>query len=913
MLLARRPGVALALFAAALVAALPAAAAPLFLSSSQHATLHRQIDETCQWRVGAQFTGPASPVIAYSFRLVPGAQSVVGVERYRQREAVLAAQPVAGLTTPVSTGYGEVDVGLVDRPLPAPDLRGLTLLARAGFEDEVEVLAGPAGDGLWLPHEYAEQQGIEVGDELELTRRSPDPGFWAVHDDGRPVEAAGEPATLPVAAIYRDLRNAPPTPYWCGSEYAYAGTPADRSNPDAVILPTALVDTETLLAVGEQTQLPVDQIVELAVADPRLTAPQAQELAAQVAALRLRMFEEHPELFTAVRGDETTFVSYLDRYERRAGLVRSGLLPPVLPITAAGTLVGLAVAAAAAVFWVQRRRRELTVLAAHGVSAGGLGVKAVTEAVPAVAAGSAGGWLAAWGLVAAVGPSPVLAAGTLSQAAVAAVVVGLVGLGLVGGLAAAGARGLADARPVAHGPGWWRRVPWELGLLAAAPVAWVWLAADQVVDEEAGGVGSVAHVPARLLVAPILLIAGLAVVAARLVAGMLARRGLSRTPRRPAGWLAWRRSVRVAATTAILAAATAVPVAMAAYGATATDSIRVTADAQLRFNLGSDTVVFYDRPIDRELDGRPPPPPLPDAMAGRATEVARLNQQQLGGLIVDVLAVDPDTFTDGAFWDGRIGGPSLADAVDRLAAGGVPTVVASRRIPVGPSTLSVRGEDIPVEVVATRPLPGAQPAYPLVIVHRDALAAQLSERAAGSLLPQVWIAGDPQHTLTQIGQAGLPAARVATIDEQRVGAIHEPVTYTFQYLIALSAFTGLIGAVGLLLYLESRTTAHRRAYVMLRRLGLSAGAHRRALLLEVGAPMLAGLATGLSAAVGIAYLLRGGFDLAPDRFPATLVALPVGMAAAVAAAAVTIAVGASLLTHARIARANPAEVLRDTT
>jgi ABC-type lipoprotein release transport system permease subunit len=37
------------------------------------------------------------------------------------------------------------------------------------------------------------------------------------------------------------------------------------------------------------------------------------------------------------------------------------------------------------------------------------------------------------------------------------------------------------------------------------------------------------------------------------------------------------------------------------------------------------------------------------------------------------------------------------------------------------------------------------------------------------------------------------------------------------------------------------------------------------------------------------------------------------MAAAVAAAAVTIAVGASLLTHARIARANPAEVLRDTT
>jgi putative ABC transport system permease protein len=923
MLLARRPGVALALSAAALVAALPAAAAPLFLSSSEHATLHRQIDETCQWRVGAQFTGPASPVVAYSFRRVPDARSVVGAERYRQREAALASQPVAGLTAPVSTGYGEVNVALVDRPLPAPDLRGLTLLAREGFQDEVEVLAGPAGDGLWLPHEYAEQQGIEVGDELELTRRSADPGFWAVRDDGQPVEAAGEPATLPVAATYRDLRNAPPTPrqhrsgsqaspYWCGSEYAYAGTPADQSNPDAVILPTALVDTGTLLAVGEQTQLPMDQIVELAVADPRLTAPEAARLAADVEELRARMFADHPELFTSEWGDDTTFVSYLDRYERRAGLVRSGLLPPVLPITAAGTLVGLAVAGAAAVFWVQRRRRELTVLAAHGVSAGGLGVKAVTEALPAVAAGSVAGWAAAWALVAAVGPSPVLAGGTLPQAAAAAAVVGLVGLGLIGGLAAAGARGLADVRPVAHGRRWWVRVPWELGLLATAPLAWVWLAADQVVDEEAGGVGSVAHVPARLLVAPILLIAGLAILAARVVARTLARRGLSRTPRRPAGLLAWRRSVRVAATTTVLAAATAVPVAMAAYGATATDSIRETTDAQLRFNLGSDTVVVYDRPIDRELDNLPPPPPVPGTMAGRATEVARLNQQQLGGLIVDVLAVDPDTFTDGAFWDGRISGASLADAVDRLAAGGMPTVVASRRIPAGPSTLTVRGEDIPVEVAATRPLPGAQPAYPMVIIHRDALAAQLSERALSSLQPQVWIAGDPRQTRTQITDAELPAARVATIDDQRAGAIYEPVTYTFQYLIALSVFTGLIGAVGLLLYLESRTTAHRRAYVMLRRLGLRPGAHRRALLLEVGAPMLAGLVTGLAAAVGIAYLLAAGFDLDPRRFPATLVEPPVGMAAVVAAAAVAIAVGASLLAHARIARANPAEVLRDT-
>jgi putative ABC transport system permease protein len=292
--------------------------------------------------------------------------------------------------------------------------------------------------------------------------------------------------------------------------------------------------------------------------------------------------------------------------------------------------------------------------------------------------------------------------------------------------------------------------------------------------------------------------------------------------------------------------------------------------------------------------------------------VLRLNQQRLGGLYVDVLAVDPDSFLDGAYWDARIGGPSLADAVGRLTTGGTPAVVASRRITPGLATLTVRDEPIPVQVADTRPLPGAQNAYPMVIIDQDALAAAVSQQVLDLFRPQIWVAGDPQRTAAEIGAAGLRPDRVASIDDHRVGTLYEPVTYTFQYLIALSVFTGLIGAVGLLLYLESRSVAHRRAYVMLRRLGLTPAAHRRALLLELAAPMAAGLAGGLIAAAAIAYALRSGFDLAPDRFPDTLLALPTGMAAVVTATAVGIATGAGLLTHARIARARPGEVLRDT-
>jgi putative ABC transport system permease protein len=422
-----------------------------------------------------------------------------------------------------------------------------------------------------------------------------------------------------------------------------------------------------------------------------------------------------------------------------------------------------------------------------------------------------------------------------------------------------------------------------------------------------------------LLVAPILIIAGLAVLAARVATAGLGGRRPGRRParpgREPAGpgrLLAGRRLVRHALTTAVLAAATAVPVAMAAYGAAATGSIRATADAQLRFNLGSDTVISYRSQLVREMDGLPPQPPAPESMAARATSVLRLNQQRLGGLDVDVLAVDPATFPTGAYWDRRIGGASLADAVGRLTTGGSPAVVASRRIPPGPDTLTVGGQAIPVQVADTRPLPGAQSAYPLVIIDQAALRRAVDEPALARFRAQLWVAGDPARTAADLAAARQRPDRVVSIDDHRAGAVYEPVTYTFHYLVALSVFTGLIGAVGLLLYLESRTGAHRRAYVMLRRLGLRPAAHRRALLLEVGAPVVAGVAAGLAAAVAIAYALRSGFDLDPDRFPDALLALPIEMAALVAAAALLLAAGAGLLSHARIARANPGEVLRDT-
>jgi putative ABC transport system permease protein len=888
LLLARRPGVALALAAATLVAVLPAAAAPLFLSSAQNATLHRQVTEACPWSVGVRVNNSLAlyPRPAYAGPGLP-----IGDEVVRRRlAAVVQAAPV-GLVGPVTTLEAQVNADPIDHA-GNPDTHGLNLIGQPGgpngFAAHVELVDGPAGTGLWVPDTFAQAQRLRVGDRVRLTSRQA-----LISPDG----TASTPYQLTVAAIFRDLRSLPDQPYWCTLHDVYRGAPGQEFT-NTPIMPLALVDTGTFLAAGTSLRLRAVHTIEYAVADPAVDSAAAGELNAGIKAMRDRVFATDEQILAADFENRTSFSSLLDRQLRRARLVRSGLLPPVVPITLAGVLVGLAVVAAATAFWVQRRRQELTILAVHGVTGRALGLKAVAEALPAVLLGAAGGWAAAWTLVRWTGPGPVLSPGAIPLAGAAAAGTALVALLLVGVVAAARSRGLADQAPVSRAPRWWRRVPWEVVPLGLAPVAWATMAGARTVEATDGGVGEVAHVPARLLVVPILVIAGAAMLAGRVAAGWLRVRGLASTPRRPAGLLAWRRMVRDATATALLAGATAVPIATAAYGATVTDSIRTTADAEARTVLGSDVVAM--------LEPGQPAPALPAALSARATEVVRINGQSLDGLTVDVLLVDPATFAHGAFWDNRINGATLDAALRALSTDPVAGIVASSRIEPGEATLSVLDQDLPVQVVDTRPLPGEHAGYPLLLVHRDLVRAEspLASR-------QIWMRGDPTDSLAALTRLRLPLTRLTTVNDLRAGSVHEPVTFTFQYLIALSVFTGLIGTVGLLLYLESRTAAHRRAYVLLRRFGLRPGAHRAALLLELGVPVLIGLAAGLLFAAALAYGLGDAFEIDSAEPPGAILVLPKAMVAVVSATAVAVAVAAAALAHRRIRRANPSEVLRD--
>jgi putative ABC transport system permease protein len=210
-------------------------------------------------------------------------------------------------------------------------------------------------------------------------------------------------------------------------------------------------------------------------------------------------------------------------------------------------------------------------------------------------------------------------------------------------------------------------------------------------------------------------------------------------------------------------------------------------------------------------------------------------------------------------------------------------------------------------VVHVNVLPAQQGGYPVALVPEDSLGDDTQYAKA-----QLWVRGDPAQIRAAAQAAHLPVTQIQTATEQYANTVWEPLTYTFDYLTALSLLTGVVTVVGLLLYLESQTPTHRRAYVLLRRMGLSAGSHRRALLGELAVPLIGGLLGGLVVTAGLTAVLSPDFEMNPTIPPDTVLDVPYLPLGLIAGAVLVVALGGALYAQRRIGRANPAEVLRDT-
>ncbi|PRX43441.1 putative ABC transport system permease protein [Prauserella shujinwangii] len=869
----RRPAVVLATVVAGLLVALPAAAAPLFLSSSGNATLHNQIDRSCQWRVGARVEAPLS------FAAPPFDRDRLTGERAldRRAEAVrAAAATVPRLSRPVVTTHLTANVVPARRPAVAPDRTTVVLMARDGFRGHVRLLAGGEGPGIWLPDGFARLQGLEPGDRVAVGT------------------AGGAPVPMRVAAVYRDLRSLPDQPYWCGLEELYRGKPLSNQP----VFPVALVDTGPLLTVAGDSEFDAGQRLEMAVDSTGLTTSGARPVVDGLTAFRDAVSRAGPAVFPG--GPDIT--STLGGDVARAELVVASLTGTVLPLAAAGALAGLVIAGAAGAFWADRRRTELAVLSARGVGPVAVAGKAMLETAVPVVLGGALGWVAARTLVAGSGPSPLVtpaAVGDSVLAAAAATLTALAALAVTAGVRAAR---VFDAPP-AHRHRVLRRLPWELLPLAGAGLAWS-LLDGETTTSSVGTAGMVAHLPPRLIVAPVLLTAGLALLTARLTrwALALARRRAAGDPagafpRHVARFLAWRRVRATPAVAAILVAATSVPVALSAFGATVIGSVERTLHAEGQLIVGTDAVFG--------LTGSTAVPP---ALGDRATVTKLWTDGDLGGTTVHVLGVDPATFGRAAFWDPALPGPDLAELLSRIGDPDAPSpgaVLAGMPVPADP-VLEVRGQRRALDLTEAPQLPGKGPGYPMLLVHREVL-----DGLTGAARPYLWVRGDPDRSVAAVAAAGLGVSTVSRADQVHQVGVYTGITYTFAFLAAVSLLSGVIIVVGLLLHLDARARARRSAYVMLRRMAVTALAHWRALVLEVGGLLLAGFAAGAAIASVVVLLTRPDYDVDAATAPGTVVDVPwVVLAALLGAALATGAVAAGTAQRAA-SRARPSEVLRD--
>jgi putative ABC transport system permease protein len=349
----------------------------------------------------------------------------------------------------------------------------------------------------------------------------------------------------------------------------------------------------------------------------------------------------------------------------------------------------------------------------------------------------------------------------------------------------------------------------------------------------------------------------------------------------------------------LLAGATAAPIALAAYGGTVTRSVKASVDAEAELHVGSNVVVNV-----------PKGTAIPPSLAAQGTQVRRVNGMVIDGVQTDVLAVDPATFAQGAYWDAQINGQSMTQLIAPLrAAGAAPyPALGLDGVPTGPQPVSYPGEPPTTYDIADVPtLPASQGGYPVLLVPVSAFTID-----SPGVEYQLWFRGDPSEIRAKIAAAHLPITWITSSDDLFVDTLYDPLTFTFDYLTALSLLGGLVTMVGLLLYLEARTPRHRRAYVMFRRMGLRPRTHRAALVVEIGVPLIAGLIGGLVLAAGLAKALSGNFDVDVTLPPGTILSVPVAAVIGIGIAVLVLAGLAAAYAQLRIGRANPSEVLRDT-
>lgn len=814
--------------------ALAVAAYPLFLSATASSLVRASIERENITRYGAGMT--------YRFTNMP------------LRPRPLEGETVSADPADIGPAFGRLAQGdpILGPPVAmvlddtvvvtgsdTDEQRDARLFSGTEVLDHVELLRGDDGDGVWMPDLVAEALRLGPGDVATLTDQN-----------GRSVDVSIDGIYRAVYTIYA----APSDGYWTPWQNEFAVPCADCSPPAQPILG----DRAQVLALARDLHHDSATMSWNApIEDPSdVSLRQVEELQGYVRQVLARVSDPATRLgelfdccqtwffFGRTGTDLSTGVGFAvtDARERIAAVEG-----PTKVLEIAGIAVALSVVAAAGAFSVRARRVEAAWLSARGSSSASVAVKSALEAAFPLLVGAIAGLAMAWVAVTTFGPAAPVASTALIDAGLAtgvAVVGSVVLLAIVAGITyvrVVDPHGRRFAGLV--------KIPWELAIAALAYVALQHLRdGGAFVKDPATGIVA----PSLALVAfPFLFLAAFATLAARVARLAFAwlRRATARAG--PASYLAARRLAAAGSLTVLLVAAAGLCLGTFLHAQIVSRSLGTTVDAKAGVFVGSD--------VQGRLDYQTP---LPTSFSLPTTRVVRLPAgfKLPSGRSLDLLALDTRTFEGAAYWndafaDGSLG--SLLAALTQSDGPRLPVILADGGDLVL-DRLGIATTEMPVEVVArTSAFPGMSTVNPLVIVDGRTLLELVDIPFDPLHNPrsstELWVRGPTDAALASLSRLEFPPTSTVTAEEVKDISYIAAAIETFVVVNVLGLIAAALVFVGMLMYLQARQRSQIVSSALSARMGMRAREHRRALVLELGAMLLWGLAVGAVLALAAAH------------------------------------------------------------
>jgi putative ABC transport system permease protein len=287
------------------------------------------------------------------------------------------------------------------------------------------------------------------------------------------------------------------------------------------------------------------------------------------------------------------------------------------------------------------------------------------------------------------------------------------------------------------------------------------------------------------------------------------------------------------------------------------------------------------------------------------------------GEAFDLLAVDPATLAAAAYWNDAFASAPLGEIARRLepSSGGPLPVLVAGGAGVGIASIEVDRRVMPVRVVATASaFPGMVSLRPLVVVAEQpflgAFGGGFNPLDVAQANTELWVEGDGSAIRRAIAGLDFPVDLVVTASEVEDIPYITAVVDTFVVLNVLGLAAALLVIVGMLMYLQARERSQVVSYGLSLRMGMTHGAHRRALVSELASMLASSYLLGALLAMAVAVLIVPLLDPLPVIPPGPLFVSPVLVMLAAGAGVVLAAWLGGWITNAWARRVDLGEVMR---